>query len=249
MCRKTKLTPSPLHLVLSVALLTMANAAICQQASGLSGDVGVGILSQQSRIHGAQAETSPMPYLNLEYGKAFVRIDTFGVKTIPVGYGHIELAGQYRGDGYTATALDRRQDPVPLGIGTLQITPIGAFLVNVFHDFGQSGGLLFQTRYLAEVKLGSVTLYPEIGVEYQSDAYTRYYYGTTNSDATNLGRSYTPGSAVNPYIGIMAETQLADHWYANAYFRRTRFDDAISNSPLVSKSQWNSLLLSAAYRF
>jgi outer membrane protein len=242
-------TQSPRRLALSIALLTMANAALCQQASSLSGDVGVGITSQQSKIYGAKANTFVMPYLNLEYGQTFFRVDTFGVKTLPVGYGHLEVTGQYRGDGYAATALEQRRDPIPLGIGTLQITPMGAFWVNAFHDCGQSGGVLFQARYLAEVKRGPVSLYPEIGLEYQSDAYTRYYYGTTNLDATALGRSYTPGSAINPYVGLMTQTKLADHWYANLYLRRTKFDAAISNSPLVSRAQWNTLQLSAAYRF
>lgn len=242
-------TKSPLHLVPLVMFLASSSAALCQETAGISGDVGVGILSQQSKIHGAQTDTSPTPYLNLEYGKTFIRIDTFGVKTLPMGYGHLELAGQYRTDGYTATALDRRRAPVPFGIGTLQITPIGAFWVNAFHDFGTSGGSLLQARYLAQFKLGPVKFYPEIGFEYQSEAYTRYYYGTTNSDATVLGRSYTPGSAINPYVGMMAETKLTDHWYVNAYFRRTKFDDAVANSPLVSKQQWNTLLVAAAYRF
>jgi outer membrane protein len=242
-------TQSLPRVALSIALLTLANAALCQQENHLSGDVGVGVTSQQSKIYGAKADTFVMPYLNFDYGKAFARVDTFGLKTLAMGYGHLELVGQYRGDGYTATGLEQRRNPLPVGIGSLQITPVGAFWVNALRDLGQSGGALFQARYLAEVKLGAVSLYPELGFEYQSAAYTAYYYGTTALDAITLGRSYTPGSATNPYIGLMTQTQIADHWYANLYLRKTRFDDEIANSPLVSRAQSNTVQLSASYRF
>jgi outer membrane protein len=215
----------------------------------LSGDIGLGAVYTQAQIRGADSKTEVMPYLNFEVANAFARIDTFGVKTLPVGYGHLEVVGQYRGDGYEATGLERRGNSLPLGLGTLQITPIGAFGLQVLHDFGTSEGTLVQARYLAELPWGAVHVYPELGVEYQSQAYTGYYYGTTPADAASLGQAYRPSAAVNPYFGAMIEVRLADHWYANVYLRRTLVDDTIAQSPLLTLRTRDSVLLALAYHF
>lgn len=229
-------------------LLAQAGPAASAEAR-LTGDIGVGVTRAQTQTLGAPAKTEALPYLNFEYGSLFARIDSFGIKASPLGYGHVELVGQYRGDGYDSNVLSRRRDSVPLGLGTLQITPIGAFGLQVLHDLGKSGGNLVLARYLAELPLGRVTVYPELGAEYQSRAYTGYYRGTTDADAAALGQAYRPGSAVNPYVGAMVEVRLVDRWYLNAYVRRTFFDDSISRSPLAVKGKVNSLLLALAYRF
>jgi outer membrane scaffolding protein for murein synthesis (MipA/OmpV family) len=235
-------------LLLLPALVTQAGPA-ASAGIALTGDIGVGATRSQTRTLGVSAETEPLPYLNFEYGPLFARVDSFGIKALPLGYGHIEFVGQYRGDGYDSKGLSHRRNSSPLGLGTLQITPVGAFGLQVLHDLGKSGGNLVQLRYLAELPLGRVTVYPELGVEYQSRAYARYYHGTTDGDAATLGEAYRPGSALNPYIGAMVETRLMDSWYLNAYVRRTFADDSIARSPLVVRGNFNSLLLALAYRF
>lgn len=226
----------------------LANAASAAEPR-LSGDLGAGVSWSESQIHGARHQTDALPYLNLEYGPAFARIDTFGVKVLPVAYGHVEFVGQYRADGYKATGLGKRHDSMPVGLGTLQLTPIGAFNINVFHDFGKSSGTLLQARYLAELQLGRVTVYPDVGVEYQSSGYTRDYFAPTEAEAARLRHSYEPGSAVNLFAGAMVETRITQHWYTHLYVRHSVVDDAIADSPLVSRKGRSSALLAVAYRF
>ncbi len=129
------------------------------------------------------------------------------------------------------------------------MTPFGGIGLNALHDFGKSGGTVVQARYLAELPFGRVTVYPELGIEFQDKAYTSYYYGTSGADAEATGKSYHPSSARNQFAGIMIETKLTEHVYANAYFRQTIFDDTISRSPLVINQCRSSLLLALAYRF
>ncbi|KQV81159.1 hypothetical protein ASC87_09510 [Rhizobacter sp. Root1221] len=241
---------SPARICAFTAAMSLlhVNAAWAAEAA-LSGDLGIGASWSQSQIRGERERTSAMPYLDLEYGPAFARVDTFGVKVLPVAYGHIEVVGQYRHDGYKAANLGKRQDSLPFGMGTLQITPIGAFDVRVYHDFGKSAGTLWQARYLAELSLGRVTLYPEIGAEYQSRRYTRYYYGTTEADAATLARNYQPGSAVNVFAGLLIDTRITQHWYTHLYVRRTVVGDSVADSPLVRGKGRNTALLAAGYRF
>lgn len=240
----------PVRACAVTAALSFLHASAASAADNqLSGDLGAGASWSESQIHGARHQTDALPYLNLEYGPAFARIDTFGMKVLPMAYGHVEIVGQYRGDGYKAAGLFKRQNSVPLGVGTLQITPIGAFNVNVFHDFGKSSGALVQARYLAEIQVGRVTVYPEVGVEYQSSGYTRYYFAPTEAEAARLQRNYQPGSAVNLFAGAMIETRITQHWYAHLYVRHSVVDDAIADSPLVSRKGRSSALFAVAYRF
>jgi outer membrane scaffolding protein for murein synthesis (MipA/OmpV family) len=231
----------------TLALMHAGRAA--SEGLQLSGDLGMGATRSQAVLLGERSRTKAIPYLNIEYGPAFARVDTFGVNALPMGAGHLELVGQARGDGYQSSVLETRHGSLPLGLGTLQITPVGGFLVNALHDFGRSGGSLLQARWIAQLTLGRVTIYPEVGFEYQTPGYVRYYDGTTEADAAMLGRAYRPGSAFNPFVGAMVETQLTERWYLNTYVRRTVFDDSITRSPIVVRKAQNSLLMSLAYRF
>jgi outer membrane protein len=236
------------HLVTACSALLIAMATHATEPT-FTGDVGLGVNHLQAQVRGAQARNDALPYLNVEFGPAFARIDTLGVKLLPLGWGHVEVLGQVRSDGYHSDTLQTRQNSLPLGLGTLQITPVGAFNLQWLHDFGQSGGNLVQARYLAELVWGRVSLYPELGVEAQSRAYTGYYLGTTASDAAALGQSYRPAAALNPYLGAMIETRLTQHWFANAYVRRSHSDHSLAQSPLVTRSTQDSVLLALAYRY
>jgi outer membrane protein len=246
---KIKVITFPCSAILTSLSLLLLHAGPASAQLRLSGDIGLGATRAQAQVRGVRAKTEAVPYMNFEYGPAFARIDTFGIKAVPLGYGDVEIVGQYRGDGYKSSELGKRRDSLPLGVGTLQVTPIGAFAIHVLHDVGKSGGNIVQARYLAELKLGRVTVYPEVGAEHQSRAYTGYYYGTTASDAATLGRAYQPGSALNPFAGALVETRLNDTWYANAYVRRTVVDHSVSDSPLVIRRNRDAVLLAVAHRF
>lgn len=237
--------------LLAVAIATLAAGipAWAQQPLQLTGDIGAGVSHGLHIVRGDRHRTDAVPYLNFEYGRAFSRIDTLGVKTAAVGDGWLEVIAQWRGDGYAAAGLDRRHDSVPVGLGTLQITPYGGFGAAALYDMGKSGGSLVQLRYLAQWTFGPVVVYPELGVEAQSASYARYYFGTTEADARVLGRAYRPGSVINPYVGLLLETRLSAHWYLNAYLRGTALDRAVSRSPLVDRSHAVTGLAAIAYRF
>lgn len=251
--------PALLGALMTALMLTLAafapHAAHSDEVSkgadpeAFSGDIGLGVLHGASGILGVQARTSVVPYLNFEKGRLFGRIDTFGVKTLPLGAGHLELLGQVRSDGYKGGGWSLRKDPVPLGLGTLQVTPIGAFGLNVLHDFGASGGTLVQARYLAELPLGRVTLYPELGLERQSSGYTRYYLGTTAADAAAAGRAYQPGAALNPYVGGLIELPVSGPWVLNLYLRRVFVDRTLANSPLAGHGHRDTALLALTWRY
>jgi len=210
----------------------------------LSGDIGAGINAAPTPARAQSRQREAIPYLNFEAGPIFARIDTFGVKCLPAGAGNVELLTRVLSDGYTPSAASgggqRRRDSLPLGLGTLQVSPVGAFMLNVYHDLGKSHGELADLMYAAELDTGPVALYPQAGLEYRSAAYVRYYDGAPG---------YQPGAAGSPFAALFAELHIGGHWYVNGNLRRSWLGKPIQDSPLVRRAKVDSGLLALSYRF
>ncbi|MEJ1958064.1 MAG: MipA/OmpV family protein [Nitrosomonadales bacterium] len=204
-------------------------------------------------IRSKQDEILVLPYLDFVYGKIFARVDTLGVKTVALGYGDLELVGRVSLDGFhTNTAalqgLTTRRPSAPIGLGTLQITPVGAFMINAFHDVNQSKGNWLELTYGAEFDLPKVTLYPLVGAEYQSKAYVRYFYGVTAQEAANSQyAAYQPDGAFNNFIGLIADIPLAGEYHLNLNVRRKWLGDAINLSPIVSQGHLDTSYFALSY--
>jgi len=221
----------------------------------LVGDIGLGGYYTRSIIRGNRNEFSALPYLDFEYGRTFARVDTLGIKTLKLGYGHLELVGRISQDGFSMTVpglqgLGKRETPVPVGIGTLQTTPLGGVMVNAFHDVNRSRGDLFEVIYGGELDLPRVTLYPLVGAEYMSGKYVRYYYGISPLEAASSQyAAYQPAGAVNGLIGLIADIRLTDEYYLNCNVRRKWLGDAIQFSPIVNQRYLDTGYIALSYRF
>lgn len=238
-----------LHYKLALCGLLLAQGLHAEQTDNtdwkLAGDVGLGVNAAPTPARAQSRQTTAVPYLNFDAGPVFARIDTFGVKLLPVGEGSVELLTRVLSDGYTPKTsqtphAERRHDALPVGLGTLQVTPAGAFMFNAYHDAGKSGGNLVDLMYAAEIDLGPLALYPQAGLEYRSSAYVRYFDGTS---------SYQPGAANSPFAALFAEFHLGGHWYLNGNVRRTWLGSSIASSPLVRRTRLDSGLLALSYRF
>ena len=206
----------------------------------IQGDIGVLADMEQSPIRGESTSAQAFPFAFFDYGRLYARVDTFGVKTLHMGYGYLELAGRAAFNGYKAAGnpalrgMQDRQNAVPLGLGTFQITPIGGFFIYALHDFGSSSGNLVELTYVAELDAGPVTLYPEAGFEHFSRQYTQYYFGVSPAEAAASGYApYGPGAATNPFLCLFVQVRLARGWDADFYLRRKWLSATMADSPLV----------------
>lgn len=221
----------------------------------LTGDVGGAVYGMQSIVRGKSNDATLLPYLFADYGRFFARVDTFGFKALPIGNGYLELVGRVSQDGWRANVaplggLTHRKTPVPIGIGTFQQTPYGAFIVNAFVDAGSSRGSLFEATYAAEVKLGSLSLYPQLGVERRSARYANYYYGVTPAESLASGyAAYNSGASTTPVLGLAADYSLTENWVVNMQLRRRWLDSTVTNSPLVVRKTQDTGYIGLSYRF
>ena len=233
----------------------LAHAQAAPLTDKLVGDVGGAVYGTQSVIRSKGTDSTVLPYGFFDYGRFFARVDTFGVKTVPVGYGYLELVGRVSQDGWRAdtaalAGLTDRKTPIPLGIGTFQQTPYGAFILNAFVDANKSRGALLEATYAAEFKLGRVSFYPQLGVEYRSARYANYLYGVTAAESLASGyASYNAGASTTPVLGLAVDVPLGNPWILSLQLRRKWLDSAVYNSPLVSRKTQDTGFVALSYRF
>lgn len=221
----------------------------------IDGDIGLGVFYTSRIIHSKSDRISVLPYAYFSYDRAFIRLDTLGVKTKKLGYGYLEIIGRYSQDGFDAdtsslAGINSRQTSIPLGIGTLQLTPIGAFFINAFHDVSKSGGNLFEAIYVGKLDASWLTFYPLLGAEHRSKEYVRYYYGISPQEAANSQyAAYQPGGAFIPLIGMMVDARLTEEYHINIYLRRRWLGSSIQDSPIVNQKCLDTGFVALSYRF
>jgi len=223
-----------------------------ESAAVFSGDLGVGVYHSPTVARSNSSSGHVIPYANFDYGSFFGRVDTFGYGITHLGYGNLELVTRVIDDGYTpaVSALGKRKTSVPLGLGTLQIMPYGAVILNAYHDVNQSGGNLVDLIFAERWESGRIALYPQAGAEYRSRNYLRYYYGISDLQASQGGLpSYAPGDATNLFAALFAEIQVSGNWYLNLNLRQTWMDKSITDSPLVERHVLRSGFAAISYRF
>jgi outer membrane protein len=192
-----------------------------------------------------------LPYLYADYGELYARVDTFGYKLQPIGYGHFELATRLSFEGFTpdSTGIGQRARPQPFGFGTFQETPYGAFIVYAFHDM-TSGGFLFDASYAAELSIGQLHIYPQLGIEHRDRKYVAALYGVSATEAKGSGLSaYAPRASDNPNANIAFEYPLMNHFKLTLLVRKRWLDSSIYDSPLVATKQQTSRIFAITQTF
>lgn len=241
--------------LISILSVGMAQAQSEEWPLRIDGDIGLGSYFTRNIIRGRTDQVTVLPYGYFDYGRMFMRIDTLGIKTVKLGYGYLEVAGRIRQDGFNADVtslqgLGNRRASIPLGLGTMQKTPIGAFFINAFHDINQSRGDLFEVIYTGKAGSPQATFYPLAGAEYQSGEFVRYYYGISAQEATTSQyAAYQPGGAFNPLLGLMIDTRLTGAYHLNFYLRRKWLGSSISFSPIVNRGIMDTGFIALSYRF
>jgi outer membrane protein len=239
---KLNLNMAKLLAALFSTLLSMSVYA--QEAWRYSGDVGLGVYRIDT-IAGQNESSVMFPYLYGDWGPFYARVDTFGYKALPLGYGHLELSTRISFEGYrpTQAAWAKRSSPRLLGLGTFQETPVGGFFAYAFHDT-VSGGAMLDTTYAAELDWGRLTLYPQLGLTRRSSAYVQHLYGVSPAQSDSAGVSpYQATASTVPNAGVAIEWSLSEHTKLAGEFKRRWLDHAQTASPMVFKKEQNSLLL------
>jgi len=237
---------------LSISALSIPGIGTAQApAAHLDGDIGLAMVRDPAPSRGVSARTRLWPYLFFDYGPAFVRIDTFGLRTVPMGAGSLELVGRASRDGFdTGTPLlagqHARRDSLPVGLGSWQETRAGVFDVNVLRDIGPSHGWTADFTWAAQFEALGLTWYPQLGLDHQDARYDDYYAGTVRTATLPAWR---PGGATGRSVAMMVERAVGRDWIAGLYLRRRWLGHAVADSPLSRGSTADSAFFEISRRF
>lgn len=207
-----------------------------QTNSQLQGDLGLAVFRTPAITSTTDRSNVVLPYVYADYGAWYGRIDTFGYKVVPVGKGYLELAARVSLEGYRPSnpAIDKRSNPVPIGLGSFQKTPYGAFFLYGFGD-PVSGGTLVDVFYAAEWGLGPLHVYPQVGFERRSARYVQHLYGVSAAESGRSGAPiYSPSSSVTPKAAIAIDYELMKSLKFTGEIERKWLDKSIYDSPLVN---------------
>lgn len=133
--------------------------------------------------------------------------------------------------------IHTRKWSVMAGASYMRITPYGGFKLQVGSDvLSRSKGTVITASYLAELKHGAWTWYPELGVNWNNQAYNQYYFGVTNEESQYSGvKAYQPKSAFQPYFSLNNIYQVNDRWDIISGVEINYLTDEMYQSPFVHK--------------
>ncbi|MEY5098442.1 MAG: hypothetical protein RJA36_1161 [Pseudomonadota bacterium] len=240
----------------AMAMLTSLLAQVLQSAWAqtepqLQGDAGLALYNTPHITRTADKSNTVLPYIYADYGNLYARVNTFGYQAMPLGNGHLELAARVSVEAYRAAdrGIGNRSTPIPVGLGTLQETPYGAFFLYGFHDT-VSGGTLLDLMYAAEMSAGPIEVYPQFGLERRSARYMQHLYAVSSTEAAQSGlSSYTPGKASSPYLSMALEYPLPDKLKLSFQITKKWLGKSMTDSPLINTSTQTSGLLALVHVF
>ncbi|HID83350.1 MAG TPA: MipA/OmpV family protein [Chromatiales bacterium] len=96
---------------------------------------------------------------------------------------------------------------------------------------------------------GAWTLNPTVGVNWQSDKVTDYYYGVRNSEATATRAAFKGKDAVIPYVDFDASRKFGENWKVGLMLNYKYYPDEVTDSPLVKDEHIISAGARASYFF
>ena len=231
-------------------LLATALSASCAwaQSEGFKGELGGMVTHASALVQGASAQSSVLPYVYGDWGRFYGRVDTFGVRVLPMGQGHLELAARVSTEGFEGRktahpALGDRPSPLPIGLGTFQRTDWGGVFAYLMHD-PRSGGPFAELNWAGLTRLGPVTLYPQLGLQYRSSAYVSHLYGVSAAESVATGlKPWQPRASWAPQATLHASVPITGDWSLQGQLRQRWFDSAVADSPLVQRRSQTSGLL------
>lgn len=149
--------------------------------------------------------------------------------------------------------VDERKWSAMVGSSYMKITPYGGFKVHAETDaLGRNKGSTLKLAHLSRFKLmdDKVTIYPEIGLQWNNQNYNEYYYGVSQTESNRTGITvYQPNDSIHPYFQISGSYQINPHWsvFANQYLEY--LSDEQKQSPLVDKRLESRTKIGFNYKF
>ena len=232
--------------------------AVCGvEAEPLS--LGASVIYAQSPYRGGQDRYLPVPVINYEGEKFWLRSLQGGYYLWKDSQNRLSLTlsgspQQYDPDDNDLgdmKELDKRRMTLMGGVSYRHEAEWGILRTGLLGDvLNNSNGIVWDLAWLYRLDFGQFSVTPGIGATWNSANQNRYYYGVSGHEAARTGiRSYRPDDSWSPYAELSVNYRINAQWNAALVGRYTRFDDEIKDSPMVDKSGQTALWTGISYSF
>ena len=162
-------------------------------------------------------------------------------------YASYRFAGFNEEDGIELDGMDR-DDGVDGRFAITRRTDFGNFTLDYGHDIsGTSNGWDLDLRWGKLFVNGNYRIRPWIGITYEDQKLSNYYYGVNPEEATADRAAYQTKSALEMRYGIDMSYRVAQHHYFGFNMQYSELDSTNINSPIViDNGQFSSF---ATYRY
>lgn len=195
----------------------------------------------QTYVDQHQPSFNVMPALFYDNNQIYIDGEEAGYYLLNDDHNELRLLAYYDGTAFDPEDdqyLKKRKGSVLVGVSYMYTSPIGGLKVQFATDIlSRHHGSVAQISYLAELKRGDFTLYPEIGLQWNNKKYNRYYYGISTEDVQNSPQFqvYQPSNSWQPYASFDGVYQVSKRWSILSGVDVNYFGREIYNSPIVDK--------------
>ena len=221
--------------------------------------IGLSATVTTSLYKGYEKEWTPLPIVSFENDWVYIRGVATGVKIVNLEFLELSAFAAYDSTAFNAKKsrnshlrrLDNRYSSVPAGMEVRLLTPYGMLLANGARDvLGNSRGFTGEFGYKFSLEAGPVEFIPATGMYLATAGYNKYYYGVSRKESRKSGlESYSPGSNFSPYINLTVDWEINKHWDIYCHGEIVFPGGAVSNSPMVGKSNAKGMHSGVIYSF
>ncbi|QOL25402.1 MipA/OmpV family protein [Thalassotalea sp. LPB0316] len=159
------------------------------------------------------------------------------------------FAGFNEEDSELLDGLDRN-DAIDGRIAATYNTDYGNFTLDFGHDISNTHkGWDSQLRWSKRFEYHNLLMRPWLGISYQNQSLTNYYYGVATDEAQLDRPSYSTSSAIEWQYGLDFSYHFAKHDYLALNFQYSELDKTKINSPIVADEGQFETFLTYRYEF
>lgn len=164
-------------------------------------------------------------------------------------YASYRFGGFNEEDGEELDGMDR-DDGIDGRFAITRLTDYGSFTFDIGHDISNaSGGWDADLRWGKAFIHGNYRIRPWIGITFEDQKLTNYYYGVNPSEVTSDRPEYKTESSLEWRYGIDMSYRFAQHHYIGFNMQYSELDSTKINSPIVVDNGRFSSFATYRYEF
>lgn len=222
--------------------------------------VGAGAGVMTSEYRGTDAKAYPVPIINYEGERFYIRGLTGGLKLYTDGVHELSVNARYLPQFFDASEsrsqamkkLDDRNSTMMLGATyRLHTQDFGGIQLDASADvLDKNDGFMVDAGYYYPIVFNRLSLVPSAGGIWTSSDYNDYYYGVSSRESSKSGlKRYKADSGISPYLGLKAQMEIAESWDIFVNTKAVFLSEEITDSPMVNKDVQYSIGTGITYGF